>query len=388
MTGKCVGRITEQDGFIPSKTKIPNSFMTEFSKLEDPRCNRIKLYPLEEILLVAFLCILCGGAGYIDMENFGHLKIDFLKKFYDFKNGTPSDDTFRRFFTDLNTDVFKEIFVKWAQSLASSTGSRVIAIDGKASRHSFDNKTDTKMLHTVSAYGSQTNLVFGQEKVDEKSNEITAIPKLLDVIDIKGAVITIDAMGCQFLIADLILKKGGNYIFSLKGNQEKLHDDIILYLNDPAVELKTHTTYDKGHGRIETRTCKISSEVKWLHDIHPKWKSIKTIIQINSIRDIEGKISNEDRYYISSQLGTAEELLGIIQQHWGIENCLHWVLDVTFLEDQSRIRKGSGPFSMTMMRHAALNLLQKAKPDRQSIRSCIKMCALSEEMLLSVLTEK
>ena len=385
VTGKCLGRITEKDGFIPSGTKVPCTLMNEFQKLQDPRSSRLKMYPLVEILLISFLSVLCGGEGFADMENFGKLKLSFLQKFYAFKNGTPSDDTFRRFFSKLNPDQFKEIFAIWGQSLSLAANAKVIAIDGKASRHTFDK--DTNMLHTVSAYAANVNLVFGQEKVDDKSNEITAIPKLLDLIDIKGAVVTIDAMGCQFLIADLIKKKKADYVFSLKGNQGSLCDDITLFMMDKDTSVEMFTHHDKGHGRIESRTCSVSTDVKWIHERHEKWKSIQSVIKIESVRDLNGNISQETRFYIASCKKSAKEMLEIIRSHWAIENNLHWVLDMTFHEDQSRIRKGNSPLIMTMMRHVAINLLTSAKGKRQSIKSLMKMCALDENFLLNVIRQ-
>ena len=391
VTGKYLGTITES-GFKPKGfNKIPETntnLMDHFQNLDDPRSNRGKIYPLVEIILVAFLSIICGAEGFLDMENFGKLKLNFLKNFYQFKHGSPSDDTFRRLFSVLNPEKFKAIFVQWVQSLSVAANAKLIAIDGKASRHTFDNSTDTKMLHTVSAYATDVKLVFGQEKVDEKSNEITAIPKLLDLIDVKNAIVTIDAMGCQYLIADMILKKNGDYIFSLKGNQGSLNDDVRIFMDDQKIQMQSFTDTDKGHGRIEVRTCTVSDDVAWLKEIHKYWQSIQSLIKIESTRTIGEKKTTETRYYISSAKKSASELLHIIRSHWGIENQLHWTLDMTFNEDASRIRKGHSPLIMTMMRHVAFNLLMQAKPKRQSIKSFRKMCALDDTILVDLISKK
>ena len=383
VTGKSLGRITEKDGFIPSGTKIPNDFMRVFSALDDPRSPRAKTYPLVEILIVAFLSIISGGEGYVDMECFGKLKLMFLRKFYAFKNGTPSDDTFRRFFTQLNPDTFKILFRKWVESLAVTAQAMVIAIDGKCSRGSHDG--ELQMLHTVSAYDTGSHVVFGQEKVDSKSNEITAIPALLDVMDIKNAVITIDAMGCQFLIADIIVNKGADYVLSLKGNQGSLQEDVKLFL-DNSTTLETFTHCDAGHGRIEQRTISLAQDVAWLKPRHEKWNTIQTLIKIESTREIKDKKTTETRYYISSKRTSPQAFLNIIRSHWAVENSLHWVLDMTFHEDKSRIRKGHAPLIMTMMRHAALNLLQLHKTSRQSIKNLMRMSTLDDQILFNILT--
>jgi predicted transposase YbfD/YdcC len=269
-------------------------------------------------------------------------------------------------------------------------GNNVIAIDGKALRRSADG--DGKMLHMISAFATEARLVQAQEKVADKSNEITAIPKLLEYLDLKGSIVTIDAMGCQYKIADQILKKEGECIFSLKGNQGDLCDDVKAYFADHEElidRFSFYRDYDKGHGRIETRGCLVVNDVEWLRESHPNWKSIQTIIRIESMRTIKDKTSTETRFYISSLDRTAEKMLTYIRSHWAIENSLHWILDMVFGEDQSRIRKHNAPQVMAIIRHMALNLLQGAKNQmkRQSIKRLRKMAGWDNQTLTNILSQ-
>ncbi|HEY5234534.1 MAG TPA: ISAs1 family transposase [Rhabdochlamydiaceae bacterium] len=404
VTLKSVGTITEEFGLIPAgmsrKGKVPKgesrikdnkpetSFMDTFGSLDDPRAERNQLYSVFEILLVTFLSVICGAEGWQDIENYGKAKINYLRRYADFSNGIPSDDTFRRFFRSIDIEQFKEMFRVWVQSLATTVGAKVIAIDGKSNRRTYDG--DGNMLHMVSAFASEARIVLGQEKVSEKSNEITAIPKMISWLDVKGHIVTIDAMGCQYAIADQIVKKEGNYIFSLKGNQGNLSKDVGLYFADPVLTktLKSYTHHDKGHGRIETRACAVSNDVEWLRNMHPRWKTIHSIIQIYSKRELKNKTTEETRYYVSSLKDSSpEETLKAIRDHWGIENTLHWILDMSFNEDYSRIRKENAPQVMAIIRHFALNLLQQNKPKRQSIKGFRKICAWDDEALGQIIAK-
>ena len=261
-----------------------------------------------------------------------------------------------------------------------------------ASRRSYDKEEDIKMLHVVSAFSSECNLVFGQEKVDEKSNEIVAIPKLLHLLDIQGKIITIDAMGCQYSIADQIVRGSGDYVFSVKGNQANLLEDVKLFFEDIRHEknILHYEHFDKGHGRIEKREIFVCSDVKWLRELNPKWKSINSIIKIKTIREFKDKAKNikEIRYFVSSLKDPkAKSILDIIRKHWGIENSLHWVLDMSFNEDYSRIRKGNAPEVMAIIRHFTLNLLQQVKSKRQSIAALRKICAWDQNTLNQLLAK-
>lgn len=374
------------------KTAIEVSFLDHFKDLEDPRSERNRSYTMSEILLVTLCAAICGAEGWQDVEDFGKAKIDYLRQFLPYKNGIPSDDTYRRFFRATNPQQFQELFRNWVQSLQSQIEKKLIAIDGKSSRHSFDGDAD--MLHMVSAYATEARLVLAQEKVSEKSNEITAIPMLLEWLDLRGSTVTIDAMGCQYAIADQIIQKEGDYIFSLKGNQGLLCEDVTTYLSDS--ELKTENNissfkdYDKGHGRIETRQCWVTHNVGWLRERHPHWHSINSLTRVDSTREIKGKTTCETRYYISSLKETPQKILAAIRHHWAIENNLHWVLDMSFGEDQSRIRKENAPQVMAIVRHMALNLLQltKDKMKRQSIKRLRKMAGWDDNILSNILSQK
>lgn len=364
-------------------------FLECFGALEDPRSSRNRLYKMDEILLAALCGAICGAEGWQDVEDCGKAKLDFLRQYLPFKNGVPSDDTFRRFFRALDPASFQELFSKWVETLRQDNWEEVIAIDGKSSRHSFDG--ETKMLHMVSAYATESRLVLAQEKVSEKSNEITAIPALLKRLDLRGSTVTIDAMGCQHAIAELILQRHGQYIFSLKGNQGSLHDDIKAYLADPASikNCKTHKDFDKGHGRIESRVCTVETNIDWLIQRHPNWSTIGSIARIDSTREIKGKSSHETRYYIASRAETPDKMLKKVRSHWAIENNLHWTLDMSFGEDQSRIRKQNAPQIMAIIRHMALNMLQAKKQEmpRQSIKRLRKMAGWDHSMLASILAK-
>ena len=404
-----VGTITEEYGLIPTgmikRGKIPAGesplrnppkeeaqFLDSFEKIEDPRSPKNQLYSVSEILLVTLCAVLCGAEGWCDVEMYGKSKINYLRQYLDYNNGVPSDDTIRRFYRNINPSIFEKLFREWVETLAKKTDSKVIAIDGKSSRHSFDG--DGNMLHIISAFATEARIVLGQEKVSEKSNEITAIPKMLDWLDVKGHIVTIDAMGCQYEIANQIIKKEGDYIFALKGNQSSLAEDVRLYFEDTAFEKSNNfTDYDKDHGRIETRECRVVTGVDWLRKLHPHWSTIKSIIEIKSTRDIKDKITHETRYYISSTDDKAEKILRAIRSHWAIENSLHWVLDMSFNEDYSRIRKENAPHIMAILRHIALNLLQTAKKNqdsfkRKSIVGLRKLCGWDEKTLDLVVAQK
>ncbi|MBL7899066.1 MAG: ISAs1 family transposase [Crocinitomicaceae bacterium] len=367
-----------------------NSFLDIFEGLEDPRSTRNRLYTMSEILLSTLCAAICGAEGWQDVEDFGKSKIDYLRHFLSFKNGIPSDDTYRRFFRSLNPEQFQSLFREWVKGIHPALETEVIAIDGKSSRHSFDE--DKKMLHMISAYATEARLVLAQEKVTEKSNEITAIPTLLDWLDLKGNIVTIDAMGCQYEIADKIVNQEGNYIFSLKGNQGNLNEDVRTFMADEAIisALEPEIQYDKGHGRIETRTCWVSQDVAWLHERHTQWQSIQSIIRIDSVRECKKNASSETRYYISSCQLPPKKILTAVRSHWAIENSLHWVLDMSFGEDMSRIRKNNAPQIMSVIRHIALNLLQitKDKMKRQSIKRLRKMAGWDHAILSAILTQK
>ena len=359
------------------------SFFNVFSKLEDPRIDRKKLYPLEEILFTTLCAVICGAESWYDIEDFGEARINFLKKFFSYTNGIPSHDTIGRFFSLLNPETFKKCFIEWVKNFQKELP-ELIAIDGKTLRRSFDKATDKKAIHMISAFASNSRLVLGQKKVEAKTNEITAIPEMLDLLFIKNSTITIDAMRCQKEIAEKIISKGANYILALKGNQGDLHENIGTYFTD-TTPFDYYKEIDKGHGRIEIRECWATSEIDWL-DSKNNWSGLCSIIKIKSTRIEKDKESQEIRYYISSLPAQAQKLLLAIRSHWGIENSLHWVLDVTFREDESRIRKKNAPENMAIVRHIVCNLLQKAD-QKISLRRRKKKAGWSDEYLENVLKQ-
>lgn len=353
-----------------------------FAKVQDPRIERKKLYPLEEILLVALCCIISGGEGFEDMKLYGQEKLDFLRKFYPFKNGIASEDTFSRVFQLICPNTFVDCFVKWVKDFQSRIKGG-IAIDGKSSRRT--RSQNQKALHMVSAWAHQEGLVLAQQAVSDKSNEITAIPYLLDVLDIKGNVVTIDAMGCQKEIAKQIVQKGGDYVLSLKGNQGNLEKSVqevfsgekkARFVESICTE---YETIEKGHGRIESRHYK-AIDVKNLPIDIADWKGIESIVEVKAIREIKEKKEEETRYYISSLEADAQKLAGYIRGHWGIENSLHWVLDVTLNEDQSRIRAGHAAKNLAVMRHTAINLI-KLDSSKGSVRGKRKRAGWTDTYL-------
>lgn len=413
ITGKYLGSIHPEHGLIPQgmsrrgpvpkgKTSLKEDvkqagFMDFFSKTEDSRSERNRLHLACDIIFIAFAAILCGAEGWSDIENYGKAKINLIKKFCTLKNGIPSDDTFRRFFRVLDPKKFKEIFSQWIAQIIQNTSGH-IAIDGKCLKGSCDENGN--MIHIVSAFCTENNIVLGQDKVDEKSNEITAIPKLLEAIDIQGTIITIDAMGCQFKIADQIVEGKGDYILSLKENQGNLAKGVSNYFADKILikNCKTGSQHNKGHGRTETRECVISEDIKWLHELNPKWTTIKTIILIKAKREFsekskegrkrKGEPEFEHRYYVSSLRNKKPEMFSSnIRAHWGIENSLHWILDMTFNEDYSRIREKNAPEIAAIIRHFALNHIQMHKPENQSVKAYRKICAWNDDEMEKMITK-
>ena len=363
------------------------AFLDFFTELEDPRLERHKLYPLNEILLTTLCAKICDAESWEDIQDFGEAKIEFLRKYLPYKNGVPSHDTFARVFSLLDPKQFKTCFVDWMRGLKFQL-SEVISIDGKTLRGSFDKGGNQKAIHMVSAFASNARLVLGQEKVSEKSNEITAIPKLLDALFIKGGIVTIDAMGCQKSIASKIREKKADYVLSLKGNHGDLHDDIKTYFDGARKEhLEEDKECDKGHGRIEIRRCRVCRNIDWLMQ-KTEWKDLSCIVEMESERTQGGKETTEKRYYLSSLKTSAREIAKAIRSHWSIENSLHWVLDVTFNEDRSRIRKKNGPENMAIVKHTVLNLLRQNGDEKTSLKRRRRRASYSEAYLSDILQKE
>jgi predicted transposase YbfD/YdcC len=311
-----------------------------------------------------FCGVICGAESWRDFSDFGESKLDYLRRFSPLKNGIPSKNTFCRVISSLNPEAFKDCFVSWIRSVQTDLGD-VIAIDGKTLRRSFDNASGKAAIHMVSAFASDARLVLAQQKVDEKSNEITAIPKLLELLDINGAIITIDAMGCQKDIAQKIIDNNGDYVLALKGNQKKLHARIEKHFAnyfDMKHHKKTdcHEEAEVNRGRIEERSCLATSELDWLDD-RSEWAGLKSVVAVESKRTVNGSTTTEKRYFISSLPADAENISRAVRSHWGVENSLHWMMDVVFREDDSRVRTRNAAENMSVMKHVALNQLQAAK---------------------------
>lgn len=348
-----------------------------FATLPDPRKSRNQIYPLIDIIGVAIIGILCSGNDWVNVVKWANAYENWFQSVGLCLNGVPSHDTIGRFFRLVDPKSFETCFVQWIQTLADKI-SGVIAIDGKTicnSNNSFNNK---KATHIVTAFSAENDIVLGQLKTAEKSNEITAIPELLNTLKLKGCIITIDAMGCQTEIAKKIIEQKGNYVIGLKGNQGTLHAEAVNFFDQAMAvgakeaECDLYKTIEKGHGRIEEREIWIKSNLSWIEGIK-NWKGLKSLICIKSTRHKKEKTSVEMRYYISSICTTAEQIGKIIRLHWSIENKLHWHLDVTFNEDKSKIHAGHGAENFSLLKRCVLNLVKADTTEKASISSKRKM---------------
>lgn len=348
-----------------------------FGSLSDPRIERTKHHKMLDILVITICAVICGADDYVAIHEFGEAKEEWLKEYLELPNGIPSHDTFWRFFRALDPEGFQNCFLKWMRSISKVTAGEVIAIDGKRLRRSHDKEGGKAAIHMVSAWATRNRLVLGQEKVDEKSNEITAIPELLRCLEIMGCLVTIDAMGCQTNIASLIRERGADYLLALKGNQSNLHDDVILLFDDLAESNFTayaydyHKTVDKGHGRIEVRHCWTISDPVLISCLRGAglWKDLLTLVKVKSERYIGDKYESDVRYFISSAATLAADALYATRTHWCIENSLHWVLDIAFREDESRLRKGFGAQNFAVLRHIALNALNQESSAKIGVKN-------------------
>ncbi len=371
---------------------LKNSFLIHFQNLKDPRIERTKDHLLIDIIAISLLAVISGANGWKAIETYGNSKKEGLKTFLELPNGIPSHDTFSRVFRRLNPGEFAESFSIWIRAIAQNLGAEIIAIDGKNLKQSYDRNSFQKSLHLVTAWANNHKLVLGQKKVDSKSNEITAIPALLETIDIAGNIVTIDAMGTQKEIAKQIIKKKADYILALKGNQSKLHQQIKDWFfqaknNDfTGIDYSYYEQVEAGHHRIEKRQI-YSVPVELLPSLHNKnkWQGLKTVIMVVSERILWNKTTKNIRFYISSLESNAEVLARGIRSHWGIENTLHWSLDVTFSEDKSRIRKDNAPENFALLRKLALNLLNQEKSTKDSNKMKRYRAAMDNYYLVKIL---
>lgn len=352
---------------IASNTPV---FLDYFKHIDDPRQAAKILYPIEEILLLVLCAVISGADNWTSIALYGEKKLDLLRRFLPFADGTPCHDQLGILFSRLDMEQFQECFVTWVGAL-QGTINGVIAVDGKTLRRSFDAAANKPAIHVVSAWACEQKLVLGQRKVDDKSNEITAIPELLALLSIEGAIITIDAMGCQRRICQQIIAQKADYLIGLKGNQGRLHDDVALFFDEHDERdigdgfIKQSQTVDGDHGRIDARKYTVCPHVDWLKQRHD-WPGLQSVIRVEYAREIKGKSKTSRRYYISSLKIGSKEMALMIRNHWQIENNLHWVMDMTFRQDECRIRTGFAAANFATIKHAASNLLQKA-PGKKSL---------------------
>src|ERR1700674_5288558 len=308
--------------------------------------------------MIALCSVICGGENAMDMAAFAKAREPFLRGFLSLKNGLPSHDTFSRLFRLLDPAKFGVAFQRFMAAFSQQCQG-VVAIDGKVLRRSHDKASGRSALHMVSAWRCEQRMVLGQIATDAKSNEITAVPKLLEMLSLKGTIVTVDALNCQREIAQRIVDQGGDYALALKGNQGTLHDDVVRYFDDPASKITTAKPVVEGdHGRIETRTATVSTDIKWLQDDH-QWPGLTAIGKVDRIRETTTKTTTETAYYLLSSVLSPERCNEVVRSHWGVENRLHWRLDVTMNEDQDRSRLDNGPHNLAVLRHMALNVMQK-----------------------------
>ncbi len=363
------------------------SIIQHFSSIPDPRIERGKRHELITIFFIAICAVICGANDWVAIESYGKAKKAWFDKVLNLENGIPSHDTFNNVFGVIDTELFSECFSRWMADIATLSVGEVIAIDGKCLRRSLDTASKKAAIYMVSAWANTNQLVLGQQKVADKSNEITAIPKLLNQLDITGAVITMDAMGCQTKIAQQIVDKKGDYLLSLKGNQGTLHEDVKLYFDSQQTCPEVgHEDYDGGHGRFEKRTVFASSDIDWLKKSHPQWAGLTSIIAVTAERETKKKMTCETRYFISSLDATNPKRLGqIVRAHWGIENNLHWVLDYAFEEDNQRTRLGNSAANMAILRHIALNLIKSDKKAKIGIKNRRLKAGWDDDYLLQII---
>ncbi len=363
-------------------------FLGYFKDLPDARQAGKVIYPLDEVLLVCLLAVLAGAETIVDIARFGERKLDLLRRFRPFLGGTPAHDHLGDILATLDAEHFQRCFVAWVSSLTGASA-EVIAIDGKTVRRSFEKIRGKAAIHMVSAFAARQRLVLGQVKVADKANEIVAIPKLLDMLAIEGAIVTIDAMGCQRAIAKKIIDKKADYVLALKGNQGSLREDVELFAAEQkAKDFKDTTisrdeTVDGDHGRIETRATTVIHDVAWLQERHG-WPGLKALVMVESTREIGDKTERETRFYITSSALPADQMAPIVRSHWAVENSLHWVMDMVFRDDECRLRTNHAPANFTTLKHMAHNLIRKA-PGKDSLRLRRKVAAWDDEFLASLI---
>lgn len=364
-----------------------NTLLEHFKELADPRVDRTKKYPLIEIIFLIISGAICGCEGWAQIKDFGEMTLSWLRKFLPYTEGIPVDDTLARVMRKLNTKAFQGCFLSWMRAVSEATEGDIVAIDGKTVRRSYDTQSSKSAIHMISAWSSQNRVVLGQEKTEEKSNEIKAIPELLEVLELKGCIVTIDAMGCQTDIAKKIISKKADYVLALKGNQGKLYEETKDFFEAAVakdwknIEADYYEAVDSGHGRIEYRQAWAITPSEKDIPSFKKWPGLKSIAMVKSQREFKNKPpTQETRFYIVSFEKNAQKTFNAAREHWGIENSLHWTLDVTFREDESRIRKDSAPENFAIIRHIALNLIRSDCSIQASVKRKRMMAALDDNL--------
>ncbi len=370
-----------------------DSLLAHFAQMEDPRSDLGKRHQLLDIIVIAICAVLCGADDWPSVELFGESREAWLRGFLPLPHGIPSQYTFRRVFEILDPAQFRACFRAWVDDAITLTRGQVIPIDGKTLRRSHDRQVGQAAIHMVSAWSTANRLVLGQVKVADKSNEIPAIPDLLELLDIAGCIVTIDAIGCQQAIASTVKRLGGEYALAVKGNQPDLEQALAECFAEAEAQgwrdvvHNVHRTLSKGHGRIETRQCWTIQDPDYLYYVRQfaDWDGLQTLVKVRSTRQIEGVVTEKTRYFITSLGNDAKEVLGAVRDHWTIENQLHWRLDVVFREDDSRLRKGHGAENFAVLRHIALSMLQQERSSKISVKGKRLKAALEPEYLDRVL---
>ena len=369
-----------------------SSVLDHFSALSDPRQGWRVLYPLPEILLLVLCATLSGMEDFVEVCLWGEERLDFLRRFLPYERGIPAHDTLNDVINGLDTELFKTCFSNWVESLREHDPD-IIAIDGKTSRRTHARRKGRQPLHLVSAWAARQRLVLGQEAIDDKSNEITAIPLLLERLELKGALVTIDAMGAQTDIAEKIVERGGDYLLALKANRPLLHQEIVAFFEAPPADMlePVHDTTDGDHGRIEERHHVVCHEVDWLfsdrrYTDEPRFPHLAMIGMVQTRVERNGSIEQERRYYLSSTKLDAKAFAAAVRAHWGIENRLHWVLDVVFHDDLARLRSLNGPQNMAIVKHMAMNLVRNPK-DKHSLKVRRKLANLNPNYLETLIRQ-
>ena len=371
------------------------SLTEHFGSLVDPRIDRTKRHNLMDIVTIALCGVIAGADSWVDVEAFGKRKAEWLRKMLDLPNGIPSHDTFGRVFAKLDAQQFERCFTEWVLAVREVLQGDVVAIDGKRVRRSHDRYIGKDAIHMVGAWASASGVALGQTRVDGRSNEITAIPRLLEMLQVEGCIVTIDAMGCQKEVASKILEERADYVLAVKRNQGRLHEgvadvfDLARKSGFDSLDHDYHETVDAGHGRVETRRCWAVSDLDHIRyvDDGGQWPGLTTLVMVEGERIVGGKTTVESRYYISNLPNDASVLLNAVRSHWSIENQLHWSLDVTFNEDGSRVRSGNGAESFSVLRRMALNLLKAEKSTKRSLAGKRKDAAWDNDYLFKVLAQ-